>query len=115
MEEWAFLSSELADETLFCLGIEIIGEGCRIGHLGAVEAPRKEGAEASGAFQSCSDGPYGAGDQRAVDPQSNQAVECVAGIDLSGAGEHRGENPGDGGGPMWQFGKGGECGGQAVA
>src|SRR4030095_6995894 len=97
MEEGAFLSSELADEPLFCLGIEIISEGRRIGHLGAVEAPGKEGADARGAFQSCSDSPYSAGDQRAVDPQPNQAVEYVAGIDLSGAREHRGENPGDGG------------------
>ena len=115
MEEGAFLGGELADETVFGLEIKISGQGGGVGHLGAVEAPGKERTDASRTFQARSDTPYGAGDQRAVEPQPDEAVECVAGINLSGAGEHRGEHRGDGGGSMRQVGSGGKCGGQAFA
>src|SRR5215475_13431861 len=106
MEMGTLLGGKLADETLFRQGIEVLSEGRRVGPLGAIKAPGKEGADASSAFQSGSDSPYGAGDQRAVEPQPNQAVECVAGVDLPGAWKHCGENPGDGGGPMRQLGGG---------
>ena len=115
MEEGPFLGDELADETLFRLDIEIPGQDCGVGHLSAVEAPGKERPNARGAFQSCSNAPDGAGDERAMQPQSDQAVERMTGIDLSGAGEYCGEHPGDGEGSMWQFRRDGQNGGQAFA